>query len=169
MMPVLTENLTPEQLKPENRPRLRPIPTTLGSQITIELAEGVPLPANSSTFDRQNIVKRVVRVGLFDNVKQDLIFNSAQIVASWNQGSEDIWEFNNGPSASNLNPIIFRTTQIDDLNKQDVFLVFELVVYVKNGAKTTEMSCGWSKVELASCERDLSKIKLDIKGGSPMS
>jgi len=31
------------------------------------------------------------------------------------------------------------------------------------------MSCGWSKVELASCERDLSKIKLDIKGGSPMS
>jgi len=30
------------------------------------------------------------------------------------------------------------------LDKQKVQLVFELVVYVKNGKKTTEMSCGWS-------------------------
>ena len=48
-------------------------------------------------------------------------------------------------------------------------LVFELVVYVKNGKKTTEMSCGWSQLELNQCERDISKLKLEIKGGTPMN
>jgi hypothetical protein len=31
---------------------MRPIPTTLGCQIVIESAEGVPLPAESKDFDR---------------------------------------------------------------------------------------------------------------------
>jgi hypothetical protein len=31
---------------------MRPIPTTLGCQIVIESAEGVPLPAEGKDFDR---------------------------------------------------------------------------------------------------------------------
>ena len=52
MLPVLTENLKPEQQKAENKPRLRPIPTSLGCIITIEGAEGVPLPAEGPNIDR---------------------------------------------------------------------------------------------------------------------
>lgn len=95
MMPVLTEDLTKEQQTKDNRPRLRPVPTLLGSQITLDGAEGVPLPAQSSEFDRNNIVKRVIRVGLFDSIKRELIFNTAQVVATWNQTNEDVWTFNN--------------------------------------------------------------------------
>jgi len=51
----------------ENKPRLRPVPSLFGSQITIEGAEGVPLPENEK--DRENIVKRVIRVGLYDTNK----------------------------------------------------------------------------------------------------
>lgn len=48
---------------------MRPIPTSLGCQIIIDSAEGVPLPSEGKDFDRNNIVKRVIRVGLFDTVK----------------------------------------------------------------------------------------------------
>jgi len=68
-----------------------------------------------------------------------------------------------------LNPLLLRTTKNDDLDKVKVVLVFELVVYVKNGKKTTEMSCGWSQLELNQCERELTKVKLEIKGGTPMN
>ena len=44
MMPFLTEEIPKEMIKPENRPKLRPVPSTLGATITIEGAEGVPLP-----------------------------------------------------------------------------------------------------------------------------
>jgi hypothetical protein len=44
MMPVMTEELPPAMMKPETRPKLRPVPSSLGSTITIEGAEGVPLP-----------------------------------------------------------------------------------------------------------------------------
>lgn len=84
MMPVLTENLPATMLKSENRPRLRPVPSSLGSTITLEGAEGVPLPATSAEFDRSNIVKRVIRIGLYDKIKHQLIHNSAQVVAEWN-------------------------------------------------------------------------------------
>lgn len=29
------------------------------------------------------------------------------------------------------------------------------------------MSCGWAKTELSTCERDITKLKLPIQGGSP--
>jgi thiamine phosphate synthase YjbQ (UPF0047 family) len=31
------------------------------------------------------------------------------------------------------------------------------------------MSCGWASIELEKCDRDLNKLKLEIKGGSPMT
>jgi hypothetical protein len=68
MLPLLTEQITPEYHK-QGIKIIRPIPTSFGCQITIDSAEGVPLPAEGKDFDRQNIVKRVVRVGLFDTVK----------------------------------------------------------------------------------------------------
>ena len=54
-----------------------PVQSSLGVQITIESAEGVPLPAQSNDFDRNNIVKRLVRFALFDKSKNDFICNTA--------------------------------------------------------------------------------------------
>lgn len=80
MKPVITERLTPEQMsRLEYKPRLQPLESLFGSQITIEEAEGVPL--HSSIEEREKILKRVVRVGLFDTVKKDLIYNSTHVVA----------------------------------------------------------------------------------------
>jgi hypothetical protein len=95
------------------RPRLRPVPTTLGSQITIESAEGVPLPELEA--DRNNILKRVVRVGLYDTVKEDLIYNSTYVLATWTPKQSDVWSFSK--DAASLNPLLFRSTQADDLNR----------------------------------------------------
>lgn len=89
---------------------MRPIPTSLGCQIIIDSAEGVPLPAENKDFDRNNIVKRELRVGTYDTTKQELIFNSAHVVAKWDSSQEDIWTFDAPEIASSLNPILFRTT-----------------------------------------------------------
>jgi hypothetical protein len=136
MMTVLPEQLTPEQARPENRPRLRPVASSVGAQITIESAEGVPIP--EANKDRDGIVKRVIRMGLYDTVKQDLVYNSAHVVATWTSKQEDIW------TVAKDSPLLFRCTIEEDLNKQDVMLVFELVVYSVSNGKTTEMSCGWA-------------------------
>jgi len=73
-----------------------------------------------------------------------MIFNSVQVVAEWTAKQEDIWTINNTVSSS-LNPILFRTTLNDDLNKQDVCFIFELVVYVRKESKVTEWTCGWAQ------------------------
>lgn len=77
MYPLLTEELTKDYMNPHNRPRIRPNPTTLGSIITLDEAEGVPLPPDGPDFDRKSVVKRAVRIGLYDTVKKDFIHNTA--------------------------------------------------------------------------------------------
>jgi hypothetical protein len=94
------------------------------------------------------------------------LFNTAHVVAKWAANAEDCWSF---PEKESLNPVLFRSTELDSLNKEQVHLVFELVVYIHQQGKTTEMSCGWASIELEKCERDLNKVKLEIKGGSPMT
>ena len=53
----------------------------------------MPLPANSQ-FDRSQIVKRAVRVALYDTTKKEYIANSVQVNAIYRQDqAEDIWQF----------------------------------------------------------------------------
>ena len=42
-----------------------------------------------------------------------------------------------------MNPVLFKTANKDELIKNNIFLVFELVIYVKFGEKISEMCCGW--------------------------
>lgn len=113
-------------------------------------------------------MKRVIRVGLYDTMKQDLVYNSTFVVATWTPKQQDIWSFNN-KATSSLNPLLFRTCQSDDLNRQQVQLIFELVVYMKTGKGTKEMSCGWAQTPLETLEKDAVKVKLAINGGSPLA
>ena len=132
----------PSQLPRSALPRIRPIPTQLGCQILLEDAQGVPLPQQGQGFDRSQIVKRAVRIGLYDMAKKDFIVNAVQINALYNADDEDIWKFNAWKD-NGTNPVLFKIAQREEIVKPNVFMVFELVIYVKFGEKVTEISCGW--------------------------
>jgi len=38
---------------------------------------GVPIPEQSAQFERSQIVRRAIRVGIYDSIKKDLIHNTA--------------------------------------------------------------------------------------------
>ena len=109
MYPVISEMLTPEMQKPDNKPQFRPMETKLGIEITLESAEGIILPKNSDTFKRADVLKRAVRVGIFDDVKQEYVANIIQVPAEWtgSDGKEGNWRFNLKKDIG-LNPVLFR-------------------------------------------------------------
>lgn len=85
MLPVMQENINPSYLANKAfHPRLRPLPTDIGCEIIFDECQGVPLPEASEQFDRSQIVKRAVRVGLYDTVKKDFITNVVQVNALYN-------------------------------------------------------------------------------------
>jgi hypothetical protein len=48
-------------------------------------------------------------------VKEDLIYNSTYVLATWTPKQSDVWSFSK--DAASLNPLLFRSTQADDLNR----------------------------------------------------
>lgn len=98
--------------------------------------------SNKGGFDKNQIVKRMIRMGLYDTVKKDFIYNAVQVNALYNQVDEDVWKFNAWRD-NGTNPVLFKTSNKDEVIKANIFAVFELVVAVKQGEKVTEMSCGW--------------------------
>jgi hypothetical protein len=66
-----------------------------------------------------------------------------------------------------LNPVIFRTTEADDLDKKEVCFIFEHVLCVKKGSKTQEYCCGWAILPLDSAMKG-GPHKLEINGGTPV-
>lgn len=127
----------------------------------------MPIPAaNIQGFDRQTqIVKRMVRIGLYDTAKKDFVINAVQVNALYNQVDEDIWKFNAWRD-NGTNPVLFKTASKDDYCKPHIFIVFELAISVKLGDKITEMSCGWCSLDMQLLERSMTH-KLPINGGSP--
>jgi hypothetical protein len=63
---------------------LQPFESLIGCEITLETAEGVPLPKDAKD-QNSIIVRRAVRVGIFDKVKRKLTFNYAMVKAEWNE------------------------------------------------------------------------------------
>jgi hypothetical protein len=125
MLPVQTDKLKQDMMTKETRPDIRPIESSTACEISIVQADGVPLPKNEK-FDRQAIVKRSIRVGLYDSYAKKYLANTAQVICSWTPDSEDVWKVKPGA----LNPIMFRTTDWEDLDKEQTWFLFELVVYV---------------------------------------
>jgi len=56
-----------------------PIDSSLGSIINLDEVDGLIAP--DSAEEKKNIVKRVVRVGLFDRSKRELLYNCAYVNA----------------------------------------------------------------------------------------
>jgi hypothetical protein len=70
-------------MKKGTMPKIQPVNSILEGEIRIDGAEGVPLPAQGSDFDRNTICKRAIRVGLYDSKLKRFIHNTAQVVAEW--------------------------------------------------------------------------------------
>jgi len=56
-----------------------PCESSLGAQIFLDEASGLLVPEKD--LDLKNIVKREVRIGLYEKVKQEFICNCAHVVA----------------------------------------------------------------------------------------
>ena len=132
MYPVISEMLTPEMQKPDNKPQFRPMESKLGIEITLESAEGIILPKNSDTFKRDSVLKRAVRVGIFDDVKQQYVANIIQVPAEWTAGKDGNWRFNTKKDIG-LNPVIFCESAFEVADPAQHSLVFEFVIYLQNG------------------------------------
>ena len=66
MYPAHVDQLPKEQQKPDFRPEFRPIESLHGVEIVLEGTAGIILPDNSPSFNRNDVVKRAIRVGVFD-------------------------------------------------------------------------------------------------------
>jgi hypothetical protein len=62
--------------KKEMHPKFRPIENDIGIEISIDVADGVPLPPQSESFDRNFVVGRAVRVILLDSETNQFISNA---------------------------------------------------------------------------------------------
>ena len=173
MLPVITENLPRDMQAPTARPKIRPIPTLVGCEITLDSAQGILLPPDSGDFKRANITKRAIRIGIFDTVKKEYIANAIQVEANWQASAADKWQFVKN-NTNSLNPALFRTTQKDNLDLSNTKFIFEFIMYYKKdvtqkGVKQNELSCGWAASDDLNICNKAQTLKLKVTGGSPTS
>jgi len=126
------------------KPSLRPIDTSLGCLITLKEAQGVPMPQakQGSNFRDEDILKRAVRFAIQSRPKSDggfkgryeVVHNAIQVPAGVLKNNPADWTFEK-PEEKLLSNVLFRTTPIDKLDKEDsgARMIIELVVYVKSG------------------------------------
>lgn len=114
-------------------PTIKTTEPIIAAQITFEATKGVPYPEEDK-FEMTSILKRVVRVSIFDFDKSKFIGNSTYVVAKLNDKNKDQWKFN-PIKQSGTNPILFRT---DDITHKDrnIHLIFEFVIYCKMDKST---------------------------------
>ena len=77
-----------------------------------------------------------------------------------------MWKFNERGKLG-LNPVLLRTTTKEPLDKSNISVVFELLLYYKQGVKVNEVSCGFASEKLEFFSRDFNGVFLKINGGSP--
>lgn len=112
------------------------------------------------------IVKRAVRIGVFDLQKKEYLANAVQVEAKLLEKTEDKWVF--AKTNVSLNPVLFRSNKKDDLDETNTQFIFEFVIYYKKGTQRTELCCGWAATEdLTVANRSLNGFKLKVHGGSP--
>jgi len=67
-----------------------------------------------------------------------------------------------------LNPLIFRATNKEEMLRDTIKIIFELVLYVSfpTQNKLTEMSCGYAQMSPKEMDH-AHTLKLVIRGGNP--
>ena len=113
----------------------------------------------------EEIIKRIVRVCIFDFDSKKFIGNSTYVVAKYDSKYKDEWKFNKW-GETGTNPLIFRTDQFD-IKDKNVHIVFEFVIYCKDRDSVKELNCGWWSLKVSELNKKSAKPVLDIFGGSP--
>lgn len=111
------------------------------------------------------VVKRALRIGIFNATKKEYIANAVQVEARWESSAEDKWLFNK--SNISLNPLLFRSTKKDDLDLANTQFVFEFVIYYKKANQNNELCCGWALTDDLTLVSRNAKTNLKVHGGSP--
>lgn len=115
------------------------------------------------------ILKREVRVILYNVKSGQYIGNTCCVKAEWKQEDKDIWRFNLWKKVG-PNPLIFTTKDEQLAKDDDVSLIFEFVMMCKMGQGFKDISCGFCSLKMAEI-RAMKKRNhiIEIKGGSPDS
>lgn len=175
VLPLKSEDMPSGAANKGHKPLFLPIESIIGCSISLQDAQGVPLPqVSDGGFSDGDIVKRAIRIAI-DRIpkhgtRREFVHNAVQVPAMWRKEDEDIWSFDS--SEKGLSTVLFRSTKQDNLDNCQARLLFELVVYVKsnnnknNKARVTEMSCGWCELPVEELARGFTH-KLTIHGGSP--
>lgn len=143
---------------------LKQCPVLAGGQIIMRLATGVSIPDKNSPT-RHGIVKRIVRIGFFDGLRQELVGNSCYLEANWGANLEDEWKFEK-QNDKDYNILTFNIGQGADLSKLFLFFEFNVVVVQENSMM--ELSCGHAKI--AADKISLTRNwEIPIEGGSPIN
>ena len=151
--------------KVTNEPTIKTTIPDIAAQITFDNAKGVPYPEESKV-ELSDIIKRVVRVSVFDFDKNRFLANSTYVVAKYNDKYKDQWKFNRIKDTG-TNPILFRTDELQ-LKDKNVHIVFEFVIYCKQGTDDVkEINSGWASIKISELTKKTGKAVLDILGGSP--
>ena len=65
------------------------------SKITIDFATGVSIPSESVTNRKKEILKREIKICLFNYSTSQFIGNTITVPATWKSQEEDRWYFHN--------------------------------------------------------------------------
>ena len=131
-----------------------------GGQITIRLAKGIPIP-DPTQVNYGSIIKRLVKVCLYDEKRSCFVGSSCFLVANWRQQEQDIWNFE---QSEDRDIVEFRTGP-ENIEIQSLSLIFEFTIFIVR-QQPIEMSCGFARLPLANFERS-TNIDLPVSGGSP--
>ncbi|TNV88020.1 hypothetical protein FGO68_gene1522 [Halteria grandinella] len=161
----LSDLATPKQFIEKHQP-------ALACEFTIEECTNIPLPKQED-FDWGKILNRELRIVLADVKSEQFISNVHIMSAGWKQEQASKWVFN----ASECQNLATRHVMVrTDVNRgemsqyRDVQVLFELVLYTKQGTDATpqQVCCAWGSLPLSNLDK-AAKHKIPLKGGSPFS
>jgi hypothetical protein len=91
---ILYEDIVMDSdLKKKSLTSLKQISTVVNCKIQFVKATGVPIPDESALDRKQNIVGRLLKMGLFNNSKNLFFGNTLSITCKWSEDYEDRWNF----------------------------------------------------------------------------
>ena len=144
-----------------NRPTYLKISTpACAGHIAIRLAKGIPIP-DPTQVNHQSIIKRLVKVCLYDERRSCFVGSSCFLQATWRQQEQDIWNFEQN---EDKDIVVFRTGP-EATEVQNLSLIFEFTIFIVR-QQPIEMSCGFARLPLSTFDRS-TNLDLPVIGGSP--
>ncbi len=152
---------TKTTVRPINYLVLKPINTLVSCKINFVKATGIPV-LDSHYLGDGIIYGRQLKISFYNKFLQTLFGNTITIDCKWNEDYKDKWMFYTEKDSINNN-IIIRYNEKED---KYICILFEFVLIVGKDKNITEISSGWSEINVHELIKK-SKFTLDVDGGTP--